>query len=775
MKRVVVAAAAVLALWGLLHAFVPKPPLRDGVSLSRAVYSRDGRLLRLTLSSDDKYRLWLGLDDLSPVLKEATLLQEDRFFRWHPGVNPFSLARAAWTTYFGGDRRVGGSTITMQLARIRYGMDTRTPPGKLLQILRALQLELHYSKDEILEAYLNLAPYGLNIEGAGAAGLIYFNKRADALSLEQCLTLSVIPQNPSGRIRFYEDGCGAAEGLMEARERLLDRWSENHQVDDGMKQMIRLATTMRGPSNMPFIAPHFVYEVLGQSGKSSEISSTLDIESQRAMERVVKNYIDRKKGVGINNACVLLVDFRDMGIRGLVGSAGFFDDSIQGQVDGTSAKRSPGSTVKPFIYAMAMDRGLVHPMSLLKDAPTSFGPYSPDNFDHEFMGPLKVKDALVRSRNLPALQLAAEIGRSDVYDFLQEAGVAGLRERDYYGLSAVLGGAELTMEELVRMYAMLANGGVIRPLRMTGSEPVEEGDRLLSPEACFLTLDILRSNPRPGRGYSQDWTADPLPVAWKTGTSYAFRDAWSVGVFGPYVLAVWVGNFDGRGNPAFIGRDAAGPLFFQIVDALRSLKPDIRPVYDRRLLKLEKVKVCAVSGQIPGKYCKILEDTWFIPGKSPIQVCDIHREVAVDAGTGFRTTDTGDSSVKREVYEFWPSDILRIFQQAGIPRRTPPPWDPRLSLDDQAARGKPPRITSPQNHVVYTVRMRSGENERVPLKAVTDADSKEVFWFLDERYLGRSDNGEPFFWKPEPGSYVVRAVDDHGRSDSRDIQVALVN
>ncbi len=290
-----------------------------------------------------------------------------------------------------------------------------------------------------------------------------------------------------------------------------------------------------------------------------------------------------------------------MEVKAVVGSADFFNNSISGQVNGTTAKRSPGSTLKPFIYALAMDQGLIHPMTVLKDAPVSFGPFSPENFDGNFSGPITARDALIRSRNVPAVTLASRLSRPSLYDFLKDAGVAGLEPENHYGLSLALGGGDLTMEELATLYGTLANGGVWHPLRLRETDPQSEGVRLLSEEASFMTMDILRSNARPeGEMMS---ARSGVPVAWKTGTSWGFRDAWSAGVFGPYVLLVWVGNFNGEGNPAFVGVQAAAPLFFQIVDAIAAEQRDLVRAPSDTLLRaprnVAQVEVCAASGDLP--------------------------------------------------------------------------------------------------------------------------------------------------------------------------------
>lgn len=763
----IVAILAVLALWRL-----DRPPLLAGVSFSQAVYDREGRLLRLTLAQDEQYRLRRSLAELSPQLVEATLLQEDRWFHWHPGVNPVALARAAWTTYVLGARRVGGSTITMQLARIQGGFDTRTINGKLHQILAALVLEARYTKDEILEAYLNRVAYGGNVQGAAAAGLIYFGKNPARLTLNEALTLAVVPQHPARR--RPEENATASMQLLDARRRLFQRWVARHPEDAGEVASLALPFDARRTSDLPFLAPHFVEAVLSDHPRVGELVTTLDLGLQRLVDRRVRAYAERRRGQGIKNASVMLLDYRDMALRAVVGSANYHDDSIQGQVNGTRARRSPGSTLKPFVYALGIEQGLIHPLTLLKDAPLSFGGFNPENSDREFSGPVRVRDALIRSRNIPAVFVASRLTQPSLHRFLQDAGVRDLRDESHYGLALALGGGEMTMEELATLYAMLAEGGKLRPLRQVMNQPPVEGRQLLSPEASFLVLDILKDNPRPSQGFRAEWTRDALPVFWKTGTSYAFRDAWAIGIAGPYVIAVWVGNFDGSSNPAFVGLEAAGPLLFEIIDAVRSHDQALPGALVLPPATLARVEVCALSGHIPGPHCRHKVHTWFIPGTSPIKTCEVHRAVTVDLRTGQRACATGARQTRTEVFEFWPSDLLRLFRQAGVPRRTPPSDNPNCPIDLRSARGLAPQITSPQTGLIYSLRAGRIGRETVALQAVTDADARTVYWFLDEKYLGNSMSGQPYFWTAKPGLYVVRAVDDQGRADVRDFRVSVV-
>ena len=764
MRKLCLGAAVGLAAAWLWRRLPARPPLYAGYSFSTAVYDRGGRLLRLTTTPDGKFRLWVPLSEISPLMIRATILQEDQNFRRHPGFDPAGLVRAAWMTYVVGGRRIGGSTITMQLARLLYRLDSRTLPGKAEQLLRAVELEALYSKDEILEAYLNLAPYGGNIEGVGAACLIYFDKNPDQLNLSEALTLSVIPQNPVRRSLTGRADSGDAR--WRARGSLWARWLRRSPRDAARGAALEWAPPPKraAPS---FEAPHFCERLLRQAG-GGRVVSTLDWALQKLMERMTRDYLERRRRDGLRNGAALLVDWRTGEVLAQVGSADYRDRSISGEVDGTAARRSPGSTLKPFVYGLAFDQGLIHPLTALKDAPSAFGAYDPENFDGDFMGPIPAREALIKSRNVPAVALAAALEPPGLYGLLQRAGAALPRPPEHYGLGIVLGDAEVTMEQLVGLYAALARGGVYRPLRRRLGERWDDGPRLLSPEASFLVMDALKDNPRP-RGAAAA-AAQAGAVYWKTGTSFGFRDAWAVGIFDRYALAVWIGDFSGAGNPAYVGADAAGPLFFRLVDAVRAVRPgtddDAAP---RPALNVRRVRVCAVSGKLPGPHCRRLAWTWFIPGVSPIEACDVHREVLVDAESGRRLCAAWPGA-RREVVEFWPSDLLKLFRQAGLPRRSPPPFEPGCALA-AAAPGAAPAIRSPLSGVSYEL-PAAGARE-ISFSASADADAAWLYWFVDEALVGRKAPGQPLFWPARPGRYVVRVVDDRGRSDSRDLVVRV--
>lgn len=774
------AAAAGVRLW-------PHPPLSAKVPQSSAVYDADGRLLRLVLSGDDKYRLWLPLAQMPPQLIEAVQLQEDQWFRWHPGFNPLSLLRGAYQSYIARGPLQGGSTLTMQLARLIHRLNTRTPGGKLLQMARALQLELFYSKDAILEAYLNLAPYGGNIEGVGAASLIYFAKPVAQLSLPEVLALAVLPQDPSRRLRStLAGGDGGSrvlgDSLLAARARLYQRWRAIHGSDDSSDALLSLPLSLRAPSALPFAAPHAVDQLLRDARRGgalpARLDSTLDLRLQRTLERQVEGFLQGQRERGIDNAAALLLDSRDMAVKALVGSADYFDAGIAGQVNGTDAKRSPGSTLKPFVYALGIDQGVLHPRTVLRDVPSAFGPFSPENFDGRFLGPVNATEALIRSRNIPAVQVAAQLAAPNLYGFLKAAGISRMASERHYGLALVLGGGEVTMQELARLYAMLAHRGVLRPLRFRADAPQAKGVRLLSDEASFMVMDMLRHNPRPDDGVLGQGARvgrRGLPVAWKTGTSWAFRDAWTAGVFGPYVLVVWSGHFDGSGNPALIGREVAAPLFFRIIDAIAAQDASLAEPAWTLPTNVKKVEICLASGDLPNADCPQRGDTWFIPGKSPIRVSTVHRALMLDTRSGALACPPYDPRyTRREVFEYWPSDLAKVFAQAGMPRRKPPADADCGAV--AASDGDPPRIDSPLRGVTYALRRSQPERNRIALSASADAAVQRLYWFADDVYLGQVTPGETLFWQaPHAGTYSLRAVDDHGRVDARALKVQVLD
>jgi penicillin-binding protein 1C len=761
--RIAAAALLGLAATALLLRVLPARPLAQQIPLSSAVYADKGELLWLTLAADQQYRLWTPLDQVSPEYLQALRLYEDRHFGWHWGVDPAALLRATLATARG--QRQGGSTLTMQLARMQYRLNTRTFTGKLRQMACAVWLELRHSKREILEAYVNVAPFGGNVQGVGAASLIYFGKTPGRLTFAESLTLAVIPQSPRARGSLGEESAALRTARLQLLREWIDRYGASQEAIAAASQTLSIGS--RG--QLPFTAPHLSTDLLADSRPGTSVHTTVDLALQRVLDRTVAQYIASVRDQGVTNAAALLVDTRSMAVRALVGSANFHDADIAGQVNAITARRSPGSALKPFIYGLAMDQGLIHTQTVLKDAPAAFGAYSPENFDGTFIGPVTAHDALIASRNVPAVGLSARLAQPSLYQFLKSAGVSRMASEKHYGLALALGGGEVSMEELAGLYAMLANDGLHAPIHYRAGEPKAQPLRLLTPEAAFMVRSILADNPRP-----DGMPAGRMAVAWKTGTSWGFRDAWSAGVFGQYVLIVWVGNFDGSSNPAFVGTRIAAPLFFRIVDALPTLRTGMP---DRMLYPppgVVQLEVCAASGDLPNADCPRRSRAWYIPGKSPIRVSTVHRRVATDTRTGLRAcADTPARFVRSEVYEFWSSDLQRLFALAGMPRRRPP--DDRCAGKAMTASTMPPDIVSPAVGVTYQLRSVRGESEVLHLNAIAGPEVRSLYWFADGAFLGSSSPSVPLAWRPaRSGQIAVSVVDDAGSTATRTVRVAAL-
>lgn len=708
----------------------------------------------MTLAKDDCYRVFSNLDDISDNLKKAVILYEDRYFYYHFGFNPFALTKAAFYTAMK-KRRMGASTITMQLARSVYKIDTTTVFGKINQIEKALRIEYHYSKKEILEAYLNLVPYGHNIEGAGAASLIYFKKEAKNLTLPEALALAVIPQNPNDRTPTNENGLKEME---KARYRLSLMWKEKgYDFIDTANMKINVYKI----NDLPFLSPHYVQRQIFLNKDKNNIKTSLDIYLQKDIENIVSSYLDRNKNKKVNNSAVLLKNYKTNETVVYVGSANFFDNSILGQVDGITAYRSPGSAMKPFIYALGIEGGIIHPMSLMKDIPKQFGIYSPENFERGFMGAISATESLVESRNVPAVDLLLKLPKSSFYNLLKSTGLKNLKSEDFYGLALALGGFEIDMERIVDLYSMLANLGEFK-----------DGQRMISKESAFLTINMLEKN--------KDIDENPEyirqkrhKIAFKTGTSYSYKDAWTFGIFGDYVLGVWIGNFDGEPNPAFVGRKMATPLFFEIARYLMKNKDFVDYDFAPELLNLKEVDICEDTFDLAGAFCKKTVKSLIIPMKSPIKVSKIHREIPIDIKTGKRACIHENGKTVLKIYEIWPSDIVKIFENRGIYKKSPPPFLKDCLIEDTIHMGQPPEIIYPTLNLKYMVDKKDFDKTKIPFMARISNDAKKIFWFVNNSYIGEAKKDEPLLWKASLGIFDITAVDDFGRQATVKINVGL--
>ena len=527
-------------------------PLAQAQQVSTTIIDRNGKLLRAYAMADGRWRLPVDAKtDVDPGYRKLLLAYEDRRFWSHAGVDPFALGRAAFQLVTRGHIVSGGSTITMQLARLMEPRRQRSVYAKLRQMVRALEIERQLTKDQILDLYLALAPYGGNLEGIRAASIAYFGKEPKRLSLGEAALLVALPQSPENRrLDRYPDVAHAA------RDRVLDRMVEDGQVsaEDAAQAKAVPVPRMRKP--LPILAPHSADQAIATVKDAPVIKLTLDSSLQKNLETLAH---DRAIALGPNiSVAIIAVDNESGDVLARVGSPDYFDDRRAGQVDMTRAVRSPGSTLKPFIYGMAFEDGFVHPESLIDDRPIRFGNYAPENFDMTFQGTVPVRKALQMSLNVPAIALLDRVGASRLSSRLKQAGAnLVLPKGEAPGLAMGLGGVGITLQDLVQLYVGLARLGSTRPLReiMNVTDDARESLRLMDPVPAWQVGNVLIGTPPPENAVRNR-------VAFKTGTSYGYRDAWSVGFDGRTTIGVWVGRPDGAPAPGIVGRTAAAPILF---------------------------------------------------------------------------------------------------------------------------------------------------------------------------------------------------------------------
>jgi penicillin-binding protein 1C len=547
-------AAAGLILAGAFAAWVVSLgplPLAQARQVSTTIVDRNGKLLRAYAMADGRWRLPVDAKTgVDPGYLKLLLTYEDRRFRSHAGVDPFALGRAALQLVTRGHIVSGGSTITMQLARLMEPRRERSVYAKLCQMVRALEIERQLTKDQILDLYLALAPYGGNLEGIRAASIAYFGKEPKRLSLAESALLVALPQSPeTRRVDRYPDVARAA------RDRVLDRMVEDGRVSDEDAVSAKAMPVPRLRKPMPILAPHSADQAIATVKDADVIALTLDSSLQKALEALAR---DRAVALGPNiSVAIIAVDNQSGDVLARIGSPNYFDDRRAGQVDMTRAVRSPGSTLKPFIYGLAFEDGFVHPESLIDDRPIRFGSYAPENFDMTFQGTVPVRRALQQSLNVPAVALLDRVGASRLSSRLRQAGANLVLPKDEVpGLAMGLGGVGITLQDLVQLYSGLARLGSTRPLReIVNAKDQRDPLRLMDQVAAWQVGNVLVGTPPPEN-------APHNRVAFKTGTSYGYRDAWSVGFDGRITIGVWVGRPDGAPAPGIAGRTAAAPILF---------------------------------------------------------------------------------------------------------------------------------------------------------------------------------------------------------------------
>jgi len=742
-KRIVAIALAIVAAGLLLDRFFPIP-LPDPTSGSTVVLARDGTPLRAFPDADGVWRYPTKPEDVSPLYIEALLTYEDRWFYQHPGVNPFALARAAGQAIVHRRLVSGGSTLTMQVARILDGTP-HSAFGKLKQMLRALQLEAHLSKREILTLYLDRAPFGGTIEGVEAASWAYLGKPASRLSRAEAALLAVLPQSPS-RLRPDRN----ADAARSARDKVLDRMAALHVWSPADVRDARIESVAARALQPPLSAALLAERLHEERPRERRIATTIDAELQRAIEARVGDYLARLPER--TSAALLVVDNATLEARAYVGSAVFGDAARLGHVDMVRAWRSPGSTLKPFLYGLALDDGLIDSESLLVDAPQSFGTYRPGNFDMAFNGPIGAAEALRLSLNVPAVDLLDRVGPARFTARLANAGLGVRLPRGVApNLSVILGGGGVRMEDLAGAYVALNRSGVGGRVRYVDDDAKIER-RVLSDGAAWIVRDVLEANPRPGYAPGTFDPGSRPRVAWKTGTSYGFRDAWAVGATRKYTVAVWIGRPDGTPLPGQYGAVTALPLMFQVVDSLP--RPALSATPEPPPASVSEIEVCWPLGlafdPAHADLCHAKRTAWVLNGVVPPTLPERDAatwsagtmHVRINAKTGERLSAACErgGSIEKDIAR-WPALAYPWLSRDLRRRASLPPLAAGCAPDGLEAT-QPIRIDGVADHAAIARAPNSDKPAIVRLRAL--GASGDVLWLVNGRLEGRTRGGGAF-------------------------------
>jgi len=755
-------AIIILALPFLLDRLFPFPEQKLHRPPAQIVLDREGEPLRIFLARDDKIRFPVTLDEVPPELVRALIASEDRSYDRHIGVSPGAVLRATLSNLKA--RRVvsGASTIPMQIARMAEPR-RRSLGAKMIESLRAIQLTAHHSKRELLEIYLNLAPYGSNIEGVGAASFFYFGKEPRRLSLGEIALLTTLPRSPN---RY--DPLRDAQGARLARDRVLEQLCQRGAFTEAEIAEARRQELPSERRRIPFVAPHWCELARRGDPNATRLPTTLDRRLQRIAEQRVGARAAELQARGIENAAVVVIENETREVHALVGSANFFDDRHGGQNNGAIARRSPGSALKPFLYARAIDAGHLVPESYLLDIPTDYRGYVAENYDGTYRGRVTMREALVQSLNAPAVRVVSEEGVDSFLGLLRRGGLRTLdRSAADYGLPLILGAGEVRLIDLTNLYATLAQGGKHRAVvterrlpagRLAGVSPAI---RLFSEESAALITEMLCDLRRPDMPQGWELTADAPRIAWKTGTSYGHRDAWSIGFSSRYTIGVWVGNFDGHGVKGLSGTEHAAPLLFDLFRAI-----DRTSVAKPRLPRIEAIEVCALSHRLPTPHCIDRVTIQRIAGVSRLTACDEHRLLIVDATLGERLT--GDCVASRtsvaRVFAVDPPELVSYRRANGEQVATLPHISAACRDVDDEQR---PRIVSPDPSTPYRIRREAPlEYQEIRLTAQSGSDVTDLYWYQDGVLLATQSPGKSVFVSPKTGTHRVSVVDDLGRSDS---------
>lgn len=754
-----------VSTFAILHSTFPLQLPTDAESFAVTVAAEDGAPLRSFPDAKGVWRYPVTLDEVSPLYLEALVNYEDRYFWRHPGVNPLALARAFWQMVKEGELISGGSTLTMQVARILHP-HPRTLRGKAEQMFRAIQLERRFSKREILTLYLNHAPFGGPIEGVQAASFAYLGKSPRELSHAEAALLAVLPQAPT-RLRPDRH----PDRATRARDKVLDRMATFGVWDQETVAGAKIERVRPRFEPHPLRAPLLARRLRARARPREPVRTFIDGDLQGRVRDLVRAAVDTTPAH--TSAAAMVVENENLAVRAYVGSAEFLNRERFGHVDMVQAVRSPGSTLKPFLYGFALEEGLIHSESLLVDAPFSFSGYRPDNFTDHFTGPVSAAEALRRSLNLPAVDLLDRLGPKFFDRRLRQGGFhLAYPTGQGPNLTLILGGVGASLEHLVGAYTALALDGVAGRPRLTPADP-RVYRRMLTPGAAWIVGEILREAPRPGLSPYRLRMNRSRRVAWKTGTSYGYRDAWCVGVTDRHTVGVWIGRPDGTPTPGQYGRAAAAPLLFSIVDSLPR-RGGASPAAPGSVARRE---ICWPLGTSPAgpddPLCQERRMAWTLNGTVPPTLPDRADDhwrpnpvrVPVNPATGLRVEadcPVADPEI-REIAQ-WPRAAGPWLSPDQRRQSRIPPLDPvcgrpvAAAADSIRIRGlEPDALIRPP-----------GSRRRLPEIALqAEGGRGELFWMLNGDLVARCGVGEVRNLRfDRPGRYRLTVMDLAGNYDA---------
>lgn len=736
---------------------------------STVLEDKQGQLLGARIADDGQWRF--PLSEKIPERFEVALLEfEDQRFYTHFGVDPASVIRAAIQNIRAGRVVSGASTISMQVIRLSRKDRPRTFTEKLIEMMMALRLEIRYSKKEILALYAAHAPFGGNVVGLEAAAWRYFGRSPGQLSWAESATLAVLPNSPA----LIHPGRNRSQ-LKAKRDRLLSRLKTEGILDSLDTELAKAEPLPQEPLDLPRLAPHLLDRAYTGSAKGTKVRATIDGTLQNRVSHVIDYHHKELKQNKIFNAAAVVAEVRTGKVRAYVGNTQNKGSDHGSRVDVVTSPRSTGSILKPFLYALMMNEGMLLPNMLVPDIPTQISDYTPQNFERTYDGAVPAGEALSRSLNVPAVRMLQDYGVPKFHHYLQQMGMTTLNNPpEHYGLSLILGGSEGTLWDIVGMYASLArllnkyNAAdpssrtfMARSLQYRNEEEsAQAASFTMSPAAVWFMLEAMLDVKRPGGELNWRRFTSSRKVAWKTGTSFGYRDGWAIGITPEYVIGVWVGNADGEGRPGLIGVKTAGPILFDLFNLVDETSWFREPTYE-----MKDVAICSKSGYRAGQYCSSI-DTLSMPETGlKTQACPYHKRVHLDESADFRvsTSCVSTDDITSASWFVLPPVQEWYYRKNHPSYKSLPPFLPgcRSGQTDLAVM----ELIYPQHSPrIYVPLELDGNRSNTVFEVAHRSDSSTVYWHLDEHYLGKTENNHQMALAPEPGRHVLTLVDEQGET-----------